>query len=115
MAIEVRPRERLFRVSLVGWLLGLGSKQTIVFLHISSIKAYRTPPAKWSAIIVWLPSGTVGVFILKMDRQVMDSREFSTSQTLEAVDFVKSHPFINAKWTMCSGPRYAFSTNCFYN
>ena len=43
----------------------------------------------------------------------MDSREFRASQTLEAVDFVKSHPFINEKWTMCSGPRYAFLTNYF--
>ena len=76
-----------------------------VSLHFCSRKAYRTPPAKWSAIILWLPSGAVGVYILKMDRQVVDCKEFMRSQTLEAVDFVKSHTFINTKWTMCLGAR----------
>ena len=77
-----------------------------ISLHICSQKAYRTPPAKWSAIILWLPSGAVGVYILKMDRQVVECKEFRPSQTLEAVDFVKSHTFINTKWTLCSGARY---------
>ena len=70
-------------------------------------KACRMPPAKWSTIILWLPSGLVAVYILKMDRQVVESREFRSSQTLEAVDFVKSHEFINTKWTLCRGFRYA--------
>ena len=26
-------------------------------------------------------------------------------QTLEVVEFVKTHPFINAKWTLCPGAK----------
>ena len=78
VAIEVRPRERQF------W-------------------AYITPPAKWSAIILWLPSGAVSVYILKMDRRVVECKEFRHSETLEAVDFIKSHTFINTRWTLCPG------------
>ena len=80
VAIEARPRERLF-------------------------KAYRAPPAKWSVIMFWLPSGAISVYILKMDRQIMESKEFQPNQTLEAVEFVKSHAFINNKWRLCPGAR----------
>ena len=80
VAIEVRPRERLF-------------------------KAYRAPPAKWSVIMFWLPSGVISVYILKMDRQIIESKEFQPNQTLEAVEFVKSHAFINNKWRLCPGAR----------
>ena len=77
-----------------------------ISLQFCSQKEYQTPPAKWTAIILWLPSGMVGVYILKMDRQVVESKEFWPSQTLEAVDFVKSHAFINTKWKLCLGARY---------
>ena len=81
-----------------------------ISLHCRSQKAYRTPPAaKWSAIILWLPSGAVGVYILKMDRRLVECKEFRSGQTLEAVDFVKSHAFINTKWTLCPGARYTMS------
>ena len=38
-----------------------------------------------------------------MDRQVVECQEFHRSQTLEAVDFIKSHTFINTRWTLCPG------------
>ena len=65
---------------------------------------FRAPPAKWSAVILWLPtSATVSATVLKMGRQVVESREFEPGQTMEVVEFVKSHAFINAKWAYCQG------------
>ena len=65
---------------------------------------FRAPPAKWSAVILWLPSpGSVSATVLKMGRQVVESREFQPGQTMEVVEFVKSHAFINAKWAYCQG------------
>ena len=90
VAVEVRPRARSFAAH------------------------FRAPPAKWSAIVLWLPSsgigtsGTICASILKMGRQVIECRDFDPGQTLEVVEFVKSHSFINTKWALCQGLKGAF-------
>ena len=78
VAIEVRPKVRLF-------------------------KAHGIPQAKWSVVILWLPSGTICVYVLKMDRRIMECKKFQPSQTLEVVEYVKTHTFINTRWEMCPG------------
>ena len=80
VAVEVRPKGRPF-------------------------KEHGTPQAKWSAVILWLPSGTICVYVLKMDRRIMECKRFQPGQTLDVVEHVKSHAFINTKWEMCPGAR----------
>lgn len=89
LAIEVQPRVRSFNPP-----------------HL------RAPPAKWSGYVLWQPSrtGTSGTFwvsILKMGRQIIECRDFDPCQTLEVVEFIKSHSFINTKWALCQGIRGA--------
>ena len=92
VAIEVRPKGRPF-------------------------KSDGIPQAKWSVVILWLPSGTVCVYMLKMDRRIMECKKFQPSQALEVVEYVKSHAFINTRWEMCPGashvvPRLTFWDGC---
>ena len=78
VAIEVRPRERLF-------------------------VADTAPLAKWSAFVLWQPPGTLCVYIVKLDRRIVECKEFQDGQTLEMVEYIKSHTFINTKWALCPG------------
>ena len=78
VAVEVRPKARPF-------------------------EAHGIPQAKWSVVILWSPSGTICVYVLKMDRRIMECKKFQPSQTLEVVEYVKSHAFINTRWEMCPG------------
>ena len=78
MAIEVRPKTRPFRSN-------------------------GFPQAKWSVVILWLPPGTISVYVLKMDRRIADCKKFQTGQTLEVVEHVKSHAFVNTRWEVCPG------------
>ena len=59
------------------------------------------PVAKWSAFVLRLPSGTLGVYIVKLDRQVVERKDFERDQTLEMVEYLKGHAFINSKWLFC--------------
>ena len=70
---------------------------------------FKAPPAKWSAVIFWQPSkgsgtsNSICVSILKMGRQIIECRNFDPGQTLEVVEFVKSHSIVDAKWVLCQG------------
>ena len=80
-AIEMRPRARSFE---------------------SSLLPAAPMIAKWTVIILeadW----TLHVAVLKMDRQVLEVKEFKLSQTLEVVEFLKSHPFLSSELIVCEG------------
>ena len=77
-ALEVRPSQRLFEESSV-------------------------LPAKWTVIIFEARHGTLSVNLLKLDRQMVEQTDFGTSQTMELVEFLKSHPLLSSKWTHCRG------------
>ena len=79
-AIELRPRPRMF-------------------------DALPALPPKWTVIIFVMQTGRICVAIFKMDREVLKQSEFDPSQAMEIVDFIKSHPFLNSKWSVCQGLR----------
>ena len=68
-------------------------------------EAFSAPPAKWTVMVYGLPSSVFKVYVIKMDRQVLEQREFPSSQTMELVEFVKGHAFINSQWSFCRGIR----------
>ena len=47
----------------------------------------------------------LSVAVVKMDRQVLDQREFESSRTMELAEYIKSHPFLSSKWSFCYGMR----------
>lgn len=49
-------------------------------MFFRSYPAPAAPPAMWSAMIVWSSSGSVCVYVVKMDRQTVDSKEFRPDQ-----------------------------------
>ena len=59
--------------------------------------------AKWTVIVFEVRPGELSVAIVKMDRQVVEQREFDSSNGMEVAEFVKSHPFVNSKWSFCHG------------
>ena len=59
--------------------------------------------AKWTVIVFEVRPGELSVAIVKMDRQVIEQREFDSSNSMEVAEFVKSHPFVNSKWSFCHG------------
>ena len=59
--------------------------------------------AKWTVIVFEVRPGALSVAIVKMDRQVIEQREFDSSNGMEVAEFVKSHPFVNSKWSFCHG------------
>ena len=77
-ALEVRPKPRMF-------------------------DALPSLIPKWTVIIFAMQSGRVCVAIFKMDREVLEQSEFDPSQTMDIAEFVKSHPFLNSKWSVCQG------------
>ena len=79
-ALEIRPSQRVFDDSSV-------------------------LPAKWTVIIFEARHGTLSVNLLKLDRQMVEQTEFGTSQTMEVVEFLKSHPLLSSGWTHCRGIR----------
>ena len=79
-ALELRPRARIF-------------------------DALPALPAKWTVIVFEVRPGTFSVALVKMDRQVLEQREFGSCQTVELAEYIKSHPFLNSKWSFCYGIR----------
>ena len=55
MAVEVRPRSRLF-------------------------KSFPVPPAKWTVAVVSLKPETFTVYVLFMDRKIQEGREFGWAE-----------------------------------
>ena len=80
LALELRPKARTF-------------------------DALPALPAKWTVIVFEVRSGMLSVAVVKMDRPVLDQREFDSSQMMELAEYVKSHPFLNSKWYVCYGIR----------
>ena len=98
-------------------------------------ESFGAPPAKWTVMVYGLPSSVFKVYVIKMDRQVrwsytplfgriiriphthliytynhlyrqvLEQRQFPSSQTMELVEFVKGHAFINSLWSFCRGIR----------
>ena len=60
-------------------------------------------PAKWSVTIADHQQGILYVSINKVDKEVVEKRQFSYQQIQEIVDFLISHPFITCQWTFCKG------------
>ena len=49
-------------------------------------------------------SQSEGVMLRKQyNRQVVEKTDFRLSQTLEVVEFLKSHPFLNSELIACEG------------
>ena len=82
-AIEMRPRGRSFE-----WLLSPAAPMI----------------AKWT-VIIFEADWTLHAAVLKMDRQVVEVKEFRLSQTLEVVEFLKTHPFLNSDFIVCEGTK----------
>ena len=80
-AIEMRPRARSFEALLC-------PAAPVV--------------AKWTAVVFEV-DWTLHAAVLKLDRQVVEAKEFRLSQTLELVEFLKSHPFLNSDLVACEG------------
>ena len=79
-AIEMRPRVRSFE----------------------SLLSPAPMIAKWT-VIIFEADWTIHVAVLKMDRQVVEVKEFQLSQTLEVVEFLKGHPFLTSELIVCEG------------
>ena len=79
-AIELRPRPRMF-------------------------DALPALPPKWTVIMFVTQTGRLSVAIFKLDREILEQSEFEPSQVMDVVEFVKSHPFLNTKWSVCKGFR----------
>ena len=82
-AIEMRPRARSFEALLC-------PAAPVV--------------AKWTAVVFEV-DWTLHAAVLKLDRQVVEAKEFRLSQTLELVEFLKSHPFLNSDLIACEGSK----------
>ena len=80
LALELRPKARTF-----GALTAL--------------------PAKWTVIVFEVRLGVLSVTVVKMDRHVLDQREFDSSETMELAKFVKCQPLLNSKLAFCYGIR----------
>ena len=82
IGIELRPRLRSFQAS-----------------------PFRVPPAKWTVAVLSLKpeTFTFRVYILYMDRKIMEGREFGRGQEHELVDFIKKHPILNDRLLYCKG------------
>ena len=80
LALEMRPKARIF-------------------------DALPALPAKWTVIVFEARPGALSVAIVKMDRQVLEQRDFGTCQSAELAEYIKSHPFLNSKWSFCYGIR----------
>ena len=81
-AIEMRPRVRSFE----------------------SLLSPAPMIAKWT-VIIFEADWTLHAAVLKMDRQVVEVKEFRLSQTLEVVEFLKTHPFLNSDFIVCEGTK----------
>ena len=62
-------------------------------------------PAKWTVIVFEVRTAVLSVAVVKMDRQVLDQREFEASRTMEVAEYIKSHPLLSSKWSFCNGIR----------
>ena len=63
-AIEVRPRERSFQ-------------------------ADAAPIARWSAFVIWRPSGALSVYVVKLDRRIVERREFQGRNSMQLQNITK--------------------------
>ena len=77
-AIELRPRPRVF-------------------------DALPALPPKWTVIIFVTQTSRICVAIFKLDREILEQSEFDPSQIMDVVEFIKSHPFLSTKWSVCRG------------
>ena len=80
IALELRPRARM-------------------------VETLPVLPAKWTVIVSEVRPAVLRVTIVKMDREVLDQREFESSHTLEVAEYIKSHPFMSSRWSFCHGMR----------
>ena len=64
-AIEVRPRERTF-------------------------EADAAPVARWSAFVIWRPSGALSVYVVKLDRRVVERKEFQGRNSMQLLNITKT-------------------------
>ena len=80
LALELRPRARTF-------------------------DSLPVLPAKWTVTVFEVRPAVLSVAVVKMDRQVLDQREFESSRTMELAEYIKCHPFLSSKWSFCYGMR----------
>ena len=61
--------------------------------------------AKWTVIVSEVRPTVMRVTVVKMDREVLDQRDFDSSGTMEVAEYIKGHPFMNSRWSFCHGMR----------
>ena len=50
----------------------------------------RIPLCRWSAFVIWRPSGALSVYVVKLDRRVVERKEFQGRNSMQLLNITKT-------------------------